>query len=163
MKRHERYAAIPENFYRNVLLAAPMHDVGKIKIPDAILNKPGRLDAQEFELMKKHAAYGAQIIETTMKNAVEEDYFRIAYNIAKHHHERYDGTGYPDGLAGEDIPLEARIMAFADVYDALVSERVYKKAYPRELAIAIIREGVGTQFDPNLAPLFLEGIESKER
>lgn len=158
MKKEEEYAKISEEYYTNVLLAAPMHDIGKIKISDSILNKPGKLTAEEFALMKKHAEYGEDIIRKTMQNVENEDYFTVACNIARHHHERYDGTGYPDGRRGEDIPLEARMMALADVYDALVSERVYKKPYPREEARQIIAEGAGTQFDPKLAELFLKGI-----
>ncbi len=159
MKKQERYARLTEEYYRCVILAAPMHDIGKIKIPDVILDKPGRLDEAEFEIMKKHAAYGAEIIRKTMRNVEEKDYFEIACNIARHHHERYDGTGYPDGLKGEDIPLEARIMALADVYDALISERVYKPAFSKEKARSILQEGSGTQFDPHLVPLFLECVE----
>ena len=160
MKKTERYAHLDEDFYDNILLAAPMHDIGKIRIPDAILNKPGKLTPEEFEIMKKHATYGADIIRKTMKDVEEEDYFEIACNIAKYHHERYDGTGYPDGLKGEDIPLEARMMALADVYDALVSERVYKKPIPKDAAEKIIEEGGGTQFDPELAELFLACLRS---
>ena len=159
MKKLPRYAHLPEQFFRNVVLAAPMHDIGKIRIPDAILNKPGKLTEEEFSVMKKHAAYGEEIIQRTMKDVEEKEYFTIACNIARYHHERYDGKGYPSGLQGENIPLEARIMALADVYDALVSERVYKKAFPREKAREIIQEGAGTQFDPELVPVFLQAVD----
>ncbi len=163
LKKFEKYSKLGEEYAANVMLAAPMHDIGKIKIPDSILNKPGRLTRDEFEVMKKHSDYGAEIISKTMRNVENEDYFEVACNIAKYHHERYDGTGYPDGLKGDEIPLEARIMALADVYDALVSERVYKKALSKEEAVKIIEEGKGTQFDPELAELFLECIKkSKE-
>ncbi|MBO4366862.1 MAG: HD domain-containing protein [Clostridia bacterium] len=162
MKTDERYAGCTSSFYRNVVLAAPMHDIGKIKIPDAILNKPAKLDPDEYELMKKHAAYGADIIDRTMSSKEEQEYHAVAFNIARYHHERYDGTGYPEGLKGEEIPLEARIMALADVYDALVSDRVYKKAYPKEEAERIIREGVGTQFDPELGELFLAVLKDEK-
>ncbi len=158
MKTDEKYSHLPDSYYKNVMLAASMHDIGKIKIPDSVLNKPGRLTPEEYEIMKRHAGYGEEIIQKTMKDVEEEDYFIIACNIAKYHHERYDGKGYPDGLDGEDIPLEARIMALADVYDALVSERVYKKPIPAPEAKEIIREGIGTQFDPHLAKLFVECI-----
>lgn len=159
MKKEEAYASLTEKFYANVLMAAAMHDIGKIRIPDAILNKPGRLTPEEFEVMKKHADYGADIITKTMREAEEEDYFSVARNIARHHHERYDGAGYPCGLKGEDIPLEARMMALADVYDALVSERVYKKPYSKEESRRIIEEGLGTQFDPRLGALFLKAVD----
>ena len=159
MKRLDNYNKYDDTFFRNVRLASAMHDIGKIKIPDVILNKPGKLTEEEFKVMKKHANYGADIIEKTMNNVENPDYYQVAYNIAKYHHERYDGNGYPEGLAKEDIPLEARIMALADVYDALVSERVYKKPYPKEEAKKIIEAGIGTQFDPILGKLFLECIE----
>ncbi len=158
MAKQGKYAHLTNEYYKDVVLAAPMHDIGKIKIPDAILNKPGRLTAEEFEIMKRHSAYGAEIIRKTMRDVENEDYFAIACNIARYHHERFDGKGYPDGLKGEEIPLEARIMALADVYDALISERVYKKAFPAEEARRIIQEGAGTQFDPDLTQLFLECI-----
>lgn len=161
MKKYERYSRLTEDYYNNVILAAAMHDIGKIRIPDRILNKPGRLTEEEFEIMKKHSGYGAEIIKKTMGDIEEEEYCSIACNIARHHHERYDGKGYPDGLKGEDIPLEARMMALADVYDALVSERVYKKPYSKEKAREILLEGNGTQFDPYLLPLFLDCVESE--
>lgn len=162
MKKQEKYSGVDGEYFDNILLAAPMHDIGKIRIPDAILNKPGRLTDDEFAVMKKHAEYGAEIIEKTIKNVEEENYFEVARNIAKYHHERYDGKGYPEGLAGKEIPLEARIMALADVYDALISERVYKKAFSAEEASRIIKEGSGTQFDPDLAALFLECVSNEQ-
>ena len=156
MKKLDTFSSYSDDYFRNVVLAAPLHDIGKIKVPDHILNKPGRLTPEEYEIIKKHANYGANIIKKTVYSLENKDYSDVAYNIAKHHHERYDGKGYPDGLSGEDIPLEARIMALADVYDALVSDRVYKKAMSKEEALAIIKEGRGTQFDPLLADLFIE-------
>lgn len=158
MKKSGFFPEVNETFYNNVMLAAPMHDIGKIKIPDAILNKPGRLTPEEYEIMKKHSEYGAEIIGKTMCDVEEKDYLEIACNIAQYHHERYDGKGYPEGLKGEKIPLEARIMALADVYDALVSVRVYKDAYSRKEARMIIEEGAGTLFDPTLTQLFLNCI-----
>jgi HD-GYP domain-containing protein (c-di-GMP phosphodiesterase class II) len=160
MMRQERYSSLPDSFYKNVILAAPMHDVGKIRIPDAILNKPDKLTEEEYAIMKTHSVYGAEIITKTQKDVEDGEYYVIADNIAKYHHERYDGTGYPDGLKGSEIPLEARIMALADVYDALVSERVYKRPMQKDDAIKIISEGRGTQFDPELVPLFLECLEA---
>ncbi len=159
MKKHPRYCNLPDDYCNYVTLAAPMHDIGKIRIPDAILNKPGKLTQEEFEIMKKHAAFGADIIRKTLSDVEDKKYSAIAVNIAHRHHERYDGKGYPGGLKGEQIPLEARIMALADVYDALVSERVYKKAFPSEKARRIISEESGKQFDPLLAELFLEALQ----
>ena len=158
MKSQGTYAHLTKEYCINVAMAAAMHDIGKIKIPDHILNKPGRLTDEEYEIMKRHSAYGAEIIRKTTGDIEEKDYITIAYNIARYHHERYDGKGYPDGLKGEDIPLEARIMALADVYDALISERVYKKPFTAEKAWEIILDGSGTQFDPKLVPLFLECV-----
>ena len=136
------YPALSEDYIRYVTMDAPMHDIGKIKIPDAILNKPGRLTNEEFEIMKKHAAYGGDIIKKTISNVEEKENCEVTYNIARYHHERYDGKGYPDGLKGTEIPLEARIMALADVYDALVSKRVYKDAFPKEKQYRSSKKGV---------------------
>ena len=158
MKADSRYVSVSAEFLNNVQLAAPLHDMGKIRIPDAILNKPGRLTDEEYTVMKRHSAYGAEIIEKTLQVIEEEDYYNVAKNIARHHHERWDGKGYPDGLKGGEIPLEARIMALADVYDALVSKRVYKEAFSKEKACEILREGAGTQFDPDLTRLFLKSL-----
>lgn len=159
MKKDGRWSGLSDQYFENIMLAAPMHDIGKIRIPDAILNKPGKLTPEEYEIIKKHSEYGAEVIAKTMKGVENEDWFSTAYNIARYHHERYDGTGYPDGLKGENIPLEARIMALADVYDALVSKRVYKKAFTKEEARRIIEEGSGAQFDPDLVPLFLKCVD----
>ena len=161
MKKVDKYSNISNEYFRNVVLAAPLHDIGKIKIPDVILNKPGKLTPEEYEIIKKHSNYGANIIKKTIYSVENKDYSDVAYNIAKYHHERYDGTGYPEQLKGEDIPLEARIMSLADVYDALISDRVYKKAYPKEQAISIILEGKGTQFDPVLTELFVEMVREQ--
>lgn len=156
MRKQDKFSNLSDDYCRNVVLAAPLHDIGKIKIPDHILNKPAKLTEKEYEIIKKHAVYGAKIIKKTIYSLENKDYSDVAYNIAKHHHERFDGTGYPDGLSGEAIPLEARIMSLADVYDALISDRVYKKAYSKEESLRIIKEGSGTQFDPMLAELFIE-------
>jgi putative two-component system response regulator len=134
--------------------------VGKIAISDQILKKPGRLDPEEFEEMKKHAAFGVHIIERIEASASGiSDFLQHAKIFAGTHHEKWDGTGYPNGLAEEDIPLQGRIMALADVYDALISERPYKKAFPRAEAVKIIREGKGTQFDPALTDVFVKVME----
>lgn len=158
MKKLDKFSRISDDYFRNVVLAAPLHDIGKIKIPDIVLNKPARLTNDEYEIIKNHSIYGANIVKKTIYSLENKDYADVAYNIARHHHERWDGTGYPDRLKGEEIPLEARIMALADVYDALISDRVYKKAYSKEKAIEIIKEGSGSQFDPLLASLFVECV-----
>ena len=159
IRKKEKYAKLPRLYFRNVVMAAPMHDLGKIKIPDHILNKPGKLTIEEYEIMKKHSEYGAQVIQSSMRSVDDDSYIDVAINIAKYHHERYDGTGYPEQLKGEDIPLEARIMALADVYDALISKRPYKEAFSKEKALEIIKDGTGTQFDPELAPIFIEVVQ----
>ncbi len=137
-------------FLQNVIKAAPMHDLGKITIDDQILRKPGRFTPEEFEIMKTHSAEGARIIREILKDTNDVRYLEVAVNIANYHHEKWDGSGYPEGLKGEEIPLEARIMAVADVYDALVSKRTYKEAFSFEEADRIILEGMGTHFDPSL-------------
>lgn len=133
--------------------ASILHDVGKISIPDAILNKPGRLTTEEFELMKKHAENGDQML-TQIPQLRNLPFYSHARAIARHHHERWDGRGYPDGLAGDDIPVPAQIVAIADVYDALVSERVYKPPFPHEKAVAMISEGECGSFNPRLIKYF---------
>ncbi|VFR94795.1 Response regulator [plant metagenome] len=134
----------------DVLHAAPMHDVGKIGIPDAILQKPGKLTGPEWDIMRRHAEIGARII-----GEHETGLLRLARTIALHHHEKWDGTGYPQGLRGEEIPHVARIVAIADVFDALTSARPYKPAWPLEEALDLIRREGGKHFDPVLAELFL--------
>ena len=136
--------------------AAPLHDVGKIVVPDDILKKPGRLTEEEFAQMKQHASEGGRIVREVLGGVADGEYLSTAEEIAACHHERWDGKGYPAGLAGENIPLSARIMAIADVFDALVSERCYKKAMPAEKACAIIQEEANTHFDPLLVRVFLD-------
>ncbi len=135
--------------------AAPMHDIGKISVPDSILQKPGKLTGDEFESIKSHAAEGGRIIRDVMSGIEEKDYIDIAADVASCHHEKWDGTGYPLGLSGGGIPLCARIMAIADVFDALISKRCYKESMPLDEAFGIIGESAGTHFDPTLAELFL--------
>lgn len=134
---------------------APLHDVGKIVVPDAILLKPGRLTPQEFNEMKKHTSEGGRIIDSILADIESDEHVQIARNIVACHHEKWDGTGYPAGLSGSDIPLEARIMAVADVFDALISKRCYKEAFTVQTAYDIIEESIGTQFDPVVANAFL--------
>ncbi|MCR5733565.1 MAG: HD domain-containing protein [Lachnospiraceae bacterium] len=141
---------LTDEFCRDVVKAAPMHDLGKIAVDDEILRKPGRFEPEEFEKMKKHAAEGARVIHDILLNTDDNSFKRVAENVAHYHHERWDGSGYPEGLRGKSIPLEARIMAIADVYDALVSKRVYKDAYDFKKADSIIMEGMASQFDPGL-------------
>lgn len=150
---------IDEAFVASLYALAPMHDVGKIVVSDRILKKPGRLTSGEFEEMKRHAAAGGDVVRQILEGITDEDYIAFAADIATYHHERWDGAGYPAGLKGEEIPLSARIMAIADVFDALISERCYKKAMPVEEAFEIIRAESGTHFDPQLAEVFLRHKE----
>ena len=136
------------------LPSAQLHDVGKIAITDLILNKPGKLSAEEYEIMKMHVTAGVDAIERIMSNTEEHSFLNHALRIAGTHHEKWDGSGYPMGLVGDNIPLEGRLMAIADVYDALISERPYKKAFTHEEACKIIVEGSGTHFDPDLVEEF---------
>lgn len=144
------HAGLGEEFAKTLLFASPMHDVGKIGIPDHILLKPGKLDAEEWRIMKTHPTIGASILD-----GHDSKIMRIATSIAATHHEKWDGSGYPKGLAGEEIPLEGRIAAICDVFDALTSPRPYKKAWPYEQAITYIKDSAGTHFDPHLVEHFL--------
>ena len=150
-------------YMEDVVKSAPLHDVGKINISDAILNKPGKLTDEEFEIMKTHTTAGMAIIDKAINTVEGENYLREARNMATYHHERWDGKGYPQGLSGEDIPLSARIMAVADVFDALTSARVYKPAFPLQKAVSIIEEGKGTQFDPKCVEVFIEALPEVEK
>ena len=145
-----------ENIYR----ASPLHDIGKVGIRDAILLKPSTLTADEFEVMKIHTVLGAQTLEAVRNEYPKNAFINIGIAIAKSHHERWDGGGYPNGISGEDIPLSARIMALADVYDALRSTRCYKPAFAHEKTTAIIHEGSGLHFDPSVVEAF-EELEEK--
>ena len=153
---------ISDHFISLMCTLAPMHDIGKIVIPDSILKKPGKLTTEEFDQMKNHAAVGGTVVREVLNGITDEKYLSFASDIATYHHERWDGTGYPERLKGEDIPLSARIMAIADVFDALVSERCYKKAMSPEEAFDIIRDEAGTHFDPKLAKVFLDHKEDFE-
>ncbi len=146
---------LTENFITYLAKAAPMHDIGKIVVPDAILKKPGKLTDEEFTEMKKHASEGGRIVKEVLSAAEEEEYVQIASDIATYHHEKWDGTGYPQKLKLYEIPLSARIMALADVFDALVSPRCYKEPFTPEKAFNIIKESSGTHFDPILTAEFL--------
>ena len=156
MKKYPKYKDILTDEYINQIEnSSPLHDVGKIAIRDAILLKPGKLTTEEFEEMKKHSEKGGEMIDNIFSNLDDEEFFRTAYDIAIAHHEKWDGTGYPKGLKGEEIPLSARIMAIADVFDALTSERCYKEAIPAEDAFNIIIEGRGTHFDPDIIDIII--------
>ncbi len=151
---------LTDDYVKCLIEVAPLHDIGKISISDSILLKPGRLNDEEFDEMKKHAEIGAQVIETTMKGVEDDDYVEMAMEVAAYHHEKWDGKGYPHKISGSNIPLSARIMAIADTYDALIAKRCYKDAYSKEKAMEIIREESGTHFDPDIAEAFLKAIEN---
>lgn len=144
-----------DDFCRMLVKAAPMHDLGKIAVDDAILRKPGRFTPEEYAKMKVHAAEGARIVHEILKDTDDEPFHILAENVAHYHHERWDGSGYPEGLKGDAIPPEARIMAIADVYDALVSRRVYKDSMSFAQADSIMMEGMGSQFDPHLKDAYI--------
>lgn len=139
-----------------LIQSTPLHDVGKISIPDAILQKPAKLSESEFEIMKCHSVYGRDIIHKISRQTSESEFLEQAAILALSHHERWDGKGYPHGLAEKKIPIQGRLMAIADVYDALISQRPYKKAFTHMEAVKIITDGRGTQFDPVLIDLFLK-------
>ena len=146
---------LTDEYIDYVTRAAPMHDLGKIVIPDAILNKPGKFTPEEFEIMKTHASAGGKIVYDIIGGVAEKNYVDIASDIASYHHEKWNGKGYPNGMAGEEIPLCARIMAVADVFDALVSERCYKKPMSYDDAFALIERESGEHFDPDVVELFM--------
>jgi len=146
---------IDGDFVQLLYLTSPLHDIGKVAIPDSILLKPGKLTPEEFEVMKRHTLYGGETLETVVQARPEAQFLAMAQQIALTHHERWDGTGYPNGLKGEEIPLSGRIVAVADVYDALTSKRVYKPAFSHETARSIVLEGSGNHFDPRVVQAFL--------
>ncbi|MCP4177033.1 MAG: two-component system response regulator [bacterium] len=142
--------------------SAPLHDIGKIAISDSVLLKPGKLTDEEFELMKQHTVFGKDAILSSEKKLGENSFLVYAREMAESHQEKWDGSGYPNGLKGEEIPISGRLMAVADVYDALISKRVYKPSFPHKKAVEIIIDGKGTHFDPDLVDAFLE-IENEFR
>lgn len=153
---------LTKDYIQNLVVVAPMHDVGKIAIPDAILQKPGRLSDEEFEVMKSHAERGGDIIKETFDNIGDDEYKNIAYEVARFHHEKWNGKGYPEGLSRKKIPLSARIMAVADVFDAVSAKRCYRDAMPLDECFKIIENGSGQDFDPIIAEVFLD-MEDKIR
>ena len=165
MKKDGIYAdQLSDEFVYDVVNSAPLHDIGKIRISDAILNKPGRLTDEEFAVMRSHTTAGMEILDKAIDTVAEEsDFLNEARNLAAYHHEKWDGSGYPTGIAGEEIPLSARVMAVADVFDALVSRRSYKEPFSVEKAFDIIREGAGSHFDPNVVTAFLHAEDAIRR
>jgi len=164
LRRRGHYKSeLTKDYVNDLYLAAPMHDIGKISIPDAILQKPEKLTREEFELMKQHTRKGGRIIKETFGHLGDEAYTKIAYQVAKYHHEKWNGTGYPKGLEGEEIPLCARIMAVADVFDAVSEKRCYRDAMPIDQCFEIIAAGSGTDFDPLIADTFLAIRERVEQ
>lgn len=160
LSQYERFSdTIDGEFVQLVHMTSPLHDIGKVGIPDNVLLKPGRLTSEEFEIMKQHATIGGETLDAAVRTHPEARFLQMARDIAWSHHERYDGNGYPKGLSGEEIPISARIVALADVYDALTTQRVYKPAFTHEKSKEIILDGRGTHFDPFVVDAFLEGEE----
>jgi putative two-component system response regulator len=157
LARTPKYANVIDGDYlRLIFQTSPLHDIGKVGTPDHILLKPGRLTREEFEIMKQHTSLGAQTLDLALEKYPQASFLIMARDIAIAHHEKYDGSGYPNGLSGEDIPLAARIVALADVFDALTSVRVYKDAFSIEKTKEVIIEGRGQHFDPDVVDAFLK-------
>lgn len=162
LRDHPKYRGeIGDEFIENIYLVAPLHDIGKVAIPDGILLKKGKLTDAEFEIMSTHTTLGAKAVDTVLEFC-DFELFRMAKRVILSHHERYDGLGYPRGVSGEKIPLEARIMTLADIYDALLSERVYKPAFSYDEAKSEIRNYAGTRFDPEMVEVMLAHIDEFE-
>ena len=164
LRKNEKYKPlITKDYLDNLSQSAPMHDIGKIGIPDAILQKPGKLTAEEFEKMKEHPVIGGKIIQDTFGHLIDDEYETMAFQVARHHHEKWNGKGYPDGLSGENIPLCARIMAVADVFDAVSAKRCYRDAMPLEEGYRIITGGRGSDFDPDIVDAFMLNTDAVEK
>lgn len=164
IKTNNLYSSImTKDFEDKMMNAAPMHDIGKISIPDTILQKPGKLTDEEYSVMKKHSVLGGEIIQEIFKDMDDKEFLNIAYDVTRYHHEKWNGNGYPEGLVGKEIPFSARIMAIADVFDAISAKRCYRDAMPLEKCFAIIKEGKGVDFDPVLTDLFLNAREKVEK
>ncbi len=157
LKDHPKFCDFLDDDTITILYkSAPLHDIGKVGVPDGILLKKGKLSREEFEIMKKHATYGKDVIAVSQRKLGEGSFLHHAQVIAGSHHEKWDGSGYPEGLIGEDIPIQGRIMAIADVYDALISKRFYKESLRHQDAVAVIAEGRAKHFDPDMVDVFLE-------
>jgi putative two-component system response regulator len=150
---------LPEAEIEKVAMASELHDVGKISIPDAILNKPGRLTKEEFEIMKQHTVRGCELLESMPEGTLDREIYKYSYDICRHHHERWDGKGYPDGLAGDEISVWAQIVSLADVYDALTSPRVYKPPFEHEVAVRMIMDGECGTFNPKMLDVFQASMD----
>ncbi len=162
LRKNGKYRDLFTDEYIDLFVdVTPLHDVGKISVPDNILLKPGKLDKAEFEEMKKHAAMGAEIIDRALRGVEDDRYVDLAASVALYHHERWDGTGYPRMLRGTEIPIEARIMAVADCFDAMVSDRCYKKAFSVSQSLKILQEESGTHFDPDVVEAFIHAYDEK--
>lgn len=156
LKKHEKYKTyMNDDYISDLIRSAPLHDIGKVAIPDSILCKPGKLTEEEFAVMQSHAVHGSDILEKAEERLSFPSFFKIAIQMSKYHHEKWNGTGYPSKISGENIPLSARIMALADVYDALSSARPYKEAFSHERCISIIKDESGKSFDPVIVDIFL--------
>ena len=153
--RSEYATIIDDDYIENICAASPLHDIGKVGVPDSILLKPGKLTKEEFDEMKVHTIIGAETLREVNRLHSGNDFVRTGIEIAESHHEKFDGTGYPHGLAGEEIPLVGRILALSDVYDALTSKRCYKEAFSHTRSHDIIVEGRGKHFDPNVVDAFV--------
>lgn len=154
---------LTDKYIEHLYLAAPLHDIGKIKISDTILFKPGRLTEEEFDTMRTHTVFGREVLQEMLAGIEDPEFIQMACDVAAYHHEKYNGKGYPEGLAGEDIPLCARIMAVADVYDALKEPRCYKEAFPLEDVYEIMQDDAGSHFDPTVIKAFMEIREEIEK
>lgn len=161
MKSHPRFKNyLTDKTIKLIYQAAPLHDISKVAIPDNILLKPGNLTQEEFDIIKKHSLLGCEMIEKSERELATNSFLKLAKEIAVTHHEKWDGTGYPYGLKGDEIPISGRLMAIADVYDALVTKRIYKPAFTHERAMQIIEEERGTHFDPDIVDAFI-ALEKK--
>ena len=157
LRKKEPYKSIlTDNYIKEIFETAPLHDIGKVGIADSILLKPSKLTEEEFEIMKQHVAFGINALKIEIQDDLLPSFVRTAMECICGHHEKFDGTGYPKGLVGTEIPLPGRLMAIADVYDALISKRVYKEAFPHEVALKYIEENRNKHFDPDLVDAFME-------